>query len=123
MINDLTLHPREQFVIPGCCKESIENLTVVLRLPSDYIYGGNLEAKPQWTIYTVDLKNGKTENPIKVDFCPHCGCPLPEVRKSALKIPVTVCTDGGYYCNTCGETLDDCMCYPPELAWEVVKEP
>ena len=55
-------------------------------------------------------------------FCPFCGKALPELIKKN-KPPKNVCvvTDGGYYCDTCKERLDNCKCYPPEARWRVRK--
>lgn len=54
-------------------------------------------------------------------FCPYCGAGLP---KMVLKDPVpeTVCRvlDGGYYCSTCRDRLNECVCDPPSSAFEPV---
>ena len=54
-------------------------------------------------------------------FCPYCGTPLPEMRRKD-PMPPTVCrvTDGGYYCDTCHERLNCCLCDPPSSAFEPV---
>jgi hypothetical protein len=54
-------------------------------------------------------------------FCPFCGALTPEMRLRAKPPPdLCVVTDGGYYCDTCGERLRSCRCLPPEAAFEEV---
>lgn len=56
-----------------------------------------------------------------VQWCPCCGSHLPAVRMKSVQSPsLCVCTDGGYYCDTCNERLDCCWCDPIESAYELV---
>ena len=52
-------------------------------------------------------------------FCPYCGTALPKlVRKKPMPKNICRVTDGGYYCSTCRERLDNCLCDPPASAFE-----
>jgi hypothetical protein len=54
-------------------------------------------------------------------FCPYCGTLLPEMRlKDPVPENVTRVLDGGYYCSTCHERLNECLCDPPSSAFEPV---
>lgn len=65
-----------------------------------------------WRLLDPDLR------PVP-QFCPYCGTPLPKMRRKD-PVPKTVCrvTDGGYYCDTCRERLDYCLCDPLSSAFE-----
>lgn len=54
-------------------------------------------------------------------FCPYCGTALPTMKRKN-PMPKTVCrvTDGGYYCSTCKERLNCCLCDPLSSAFEPV---
>jgi hypothetical protein len=52
-------------------------------------------------------------------FCPYCGTPLPRmVRKKPMPPNICRVQDGGYYCSTCRENLNGCLCDPPASAFE-----
>lgn len=56
-----------------------------------------------------------------VRFCPYCGQKLPKmVLKKAPPQNSHLCTvtDGGYYCDTCNERLDACICDPVSILLE-----
>lgn len=56
--------------------------------------------------------------------CPFCGTPLPKmVRKDPIPPHICRVTDGGYYCDTCKQRLNACICDPPEAAFEPEPEP
>lgn len=58
-----------------------------------------------------------------ISFCPWCGVKLPEMVKTGVPPkpwePDLVCriVDGGYYCDTCHERLDNCTCRLPGCLW------
>lgn len=52
-----------------------------------------------------------------VSFCPWCGVKLPEMKQGPVTGKVVVITDGGYYCDTCRERLDNCECHAPAEFW------
>ena len=59
--------------------------------------------------------------PPEPKFCPYCAAPTPKLEKA--KDPpkdISVVTDGGYYCDTCQERLNACMCLPPEAVFKPV---
>jgi len=63
------------------------------------------------------------ENRPHAKFCPYCGTPVPKMRrKDPAPKTLTVVTDGGYYCDTCSERLNCCMCDPLSSAFEPVRE-
>lgn len=56
-----------------------------------------------------------------VFFCVACGTKLPDLQLKQSQAPtLCVVTDGGYYCDTCGERIQSCWCDPLESAYEVV---
>jgi len=56
-----------------------------------------------------------------VEFCPHCGTKLPEVRlKTPAPKDVCIVSDGGYNCDTCKQRLRQCKCKSPEFLYEIV---
>lgn len=61
------------------------------------------------------------KKPPEPKFCPFCGTAVPKMRLKADP-PKDLCrvTDGGYYCDTCGERLNGCLCLPAEAAFEPV---
>jgi hypothetical protein len=53
------------------------------------------------------------------EYCPFCGSTLPNmVRKDPPPPNICRVTDGGYYCDTCKERLNGCICDPPAAAFE-----
>lgn len=63
----------------------------------------------------VEYINGMPEP----EYCPFCSSELPKMARKNLT-PPNICrvTDGGYYCDTCHERLDGCICDPPSAAFE-----
>jgi hypothetical protein len=53
------------------------------------------------------------------EYCPFCSATLPKMTRKNPP-PPNICrvTDGGYYCDTCHERLDGCICNPPASAFE-----
>lgn len=57
--------------------------------------------------------------PAEASFCPFCGKGLPKMRrKNPVPADVCVINDGGYYCSTCRERLQACICLSPAAAFE-----
>lgn len=53
-------------------------------------------------------------------YCIFCSSPLPKVvRKKETPKDVCIVKDGGYYCHTCKERLQCCMCDDPSAAFEI----
>lgn len=99
-------------VSPNCCPRAKEAVALRYYLKDIYESKGQEDKKPRWTIRDLDNKT------IDCDYCPFCGKKLPEIRPRQKKMKVCVVTDGGYYCDTCGNRLHACRCPPPEFAWE-----
>ncbi len=98
---------------PGCCsKANTEDPYRESWKLSAYISIYRENSKPEW------IMAGES-----INFCPWCGKKLPELIKSETP-PEPLCrvTDGGYYCDTCGERLHGCQCHPPWAAYEVKNE-
>lgn len=83
----------------------------------------------RWRVREHDGRDGlrrrrRSEEPPDVRFCPFCAAPVPRTRRME-RPPLDLCvvTDGGYYCDTCFERLNGCLCLPPEAAFEVVATP
>lgn len=55
--------------------------------------------------------------PPEPKFCPYCGTALPRMR-CKNPVPKNVCRSDGYYCETCQERDDDCLCDPLASAFE-----
>jgi hypothetical protein len=111
-------------IVPSCCDKS-RNARVV-RLGYDLemlcIAGDERteETPPKWL---VTGKNSEGFTVIEqAFFCPFCGEKLPALRKKREQPPLVMrITDGGYYCDTCGERANPCECSPPEECWEEKK--
>lgn len=71
------------------------------------------------TYHTISMEYGDMPPiPAPVDHCPFCGKKVPEVVKYSCPPPwIRIISDGGYYCDTCGERLMSCGCSPPETLW------
>jgi len=115
---------------PCCCKELSDTRAVYLRRhPQADTRPESPEKweryKPEWRMsfsYHIALLWRDQGVSARALFCPFCGTRLPEVRRKAdPPQPLCVIEDGGYRCSTCGEARD-CICYPPEAAYEIVEE-
>lgn len=112
--------PDETSITPGCCKKMIESEAVFMSFPESF-YDGDTETPPVWKIMgkVVSPYNPKVkfDGGVLAKYCPFCGKDLPEIVKVEPPGPVCKCTDGGYYCDTCGERLMGCLCLKPDKAW------
>jgi hypothetical protein len=107
--------------VPTCCQAAQTQPVVWLSLedpgnkPSDTA-GARWRAKVN---RDLAFRGGDRWVHPEVKFCPHCGENLPEmVRKKSPPEPLCRFSDGGYYCDTCKERLNCCVCLPPEAAFE-----
>jgi hypothetical protein len=58
------------------------------------------------------------------EYCPFCSSTLPKmIRKDPPPPHLCRITDGGFYCDTCLERLDGCICDPPTSAFEPCIDP
>ena len=114
---------KKQSITPKCCKEVQEKQTVFLNFDTDDIYGnseGQKDRKPKWNSKCWNTKYRCIDS-VKINFCPHCGISVPEIKKRKTKEKICSVIDGGYYCDTCKLRLNECTCYKPEYAWEPVE--
>lgn len=113
--------PADKRISPNCCEKAKVG-AVLLQFGFDDIYKsreGQEDRKPRWVVLGM---NDERWYPAFHDasFCPFCGQKLPEIKRREKPIsPICKVTDGGYYCDTCGERLHACKCYPCEFAWEI----
>lgn len=95
-------------VHPDCCDDASKGAVFLGRVydtVSDEDYT-SLKVPPVWCIMLYE--NNTTA---EVKFCPFCGKNLPKIiKKRKLPKKLVKITDGGYYCDTCGERLDQCAC-------------
>ncbi len=105
-------------------------MTVVLYQAPDRETGDSAGVVPQWFIhdadsyygiFTIDEKGTRIDwHSVPVSFCPYCGMKLPTpVKTTPLLSPIRKVTDGGYYCDTCGERLMCCHCWPELVGWRL----
>lgn len=85
---------------------------------------------PQWGIVAKSVSDPKADpdDPfdrqgwsqfVAVEACPWCRSVVPEMKRNRRVKKVMVCTDGGYYCDTCEERLNCCECRPLTHMWTV----
>ena len=90
---------------PACCDNGAH-----LRAYPSY---DRLDAPPRFGVSVSDTWYA-------IKFCPWCAAPMPEFEYAPQPNEhYMICTDGGYYCDECGERLDSCYCLPRECAWKV----
>jgi hypothetical protein len=105
----------KQFITPHCCREMEYFASVYLSM--DIYRDGGDKKVPKWHVRTWD-ESYQCKSEREAKFCPHCGTPVPKVVPSNYKGKICKVTDGGYYCDTCGERLMACKCKPSEFAWK-----
>jgi hypothetical protein len=108
----------QQIVRPNCCLAAQHYPSIVFRL-NDYYDTENSDGhwhitliEPSWDfVFGKDYSGWSDEKP-DVKFCPYCGKPLPKMVRTKPGPDQKICkiTDGGYYCDTCGERCDNCIC-------------
>ena len=111
---------------PACCGYA-KNF-IRLRYTEYYVSDKDyfLSHTPFWYIHKAEPANEDREwvaEELEIYFCPRCGLELPKIRvKEKLPERIVTITDGGYYCDTCGDRLNECRCSRPEDIWEVINE-
>lgn len=106
---------------PSCCEEAKRYRTVYLSVPD-----GARPRKATWRPVFIDLNEDPNDRGSawyrampKAAFCTFCGAALPKmVRKADPPKPLCKIEDGGYYCSTCRERGQSCLCLPPSAAFE-----
>jgi hypothetical protein len=117
---------KKQIVTPKCC-EAAQKWPVVQFCINNYDNTENSDGR--WT--GVLLENafeifgnrdwsGWYDKKPDVKFCTYCGKELPKMVRTKPRPERKVCkiTDGGYYCDTCGERLMNCECDLPSSVFE-----
>lgn len=117
--DDDSFEPDLEIVTPDCCDMVKETKAVFLGLPKGF-YGGE-PGPPKWQIRSWNDQFQSVDY-VEAQYCPHCAKPVPEIISVNPPRPVCVCTDGGYYCDTCSERLNSCRCLRPEKAWGPKKD-
>lgn len=122
---------------PGCCDEARKFFAVYLSFenmnenrsweaPKDLKPGA--EWRPQWIVRCYEKVEPKDTpyyfwlHVADAKFCPFCGAAVPKVEYVNPPGPVLRVTDGGYYCDTCGERCDGCTCLPPDVCYRVKRD-
>jgi len=80
----------------------------------------------EWHDKTEEVKPAEPDCPltevnVEAKVCSFCAAPVPEIEKVVVDGPVARVSDGGYYCDTCGERLMCCDCHPPTWEWRPKK--
>lgn len=101
-------------VTPQCCEEVKQNQAVYLALPLSW-YDGDKTVSPVWKVRSIDPKT-QLNHHCEAKYCPFCGKHLPAIVPVVAPRPVCA-TNDGYYCTTCKQRLNCCLCLPPERAW------
>lgn len=78
-----------------------------------------------WNEYTGGHFREYVEGMPEPEYCPFCSSEIPKMtRKNPPPPDICRVTDGGFYCDTCHERLDGCICDPPSAAFEpCISEP
>jgi hypothetical protein len=111
--------------VPPCCTEARRYPTIVFavrygeEIPSNQATG-RWEAAVHPRAVSEKAKDAAWyENYPEPKFCPFCGTRVPKmVRKDPPPTNICLVQDGGYYCSTCKERLNDCVCDPLSSAFE-----
>lgn len=112
--------------LPTCCKQTQSYPAVHLSVSEVEV--GVPETAVWYPVLVDSLPPDNEREPgpwykslPEAHFCPYCGKALPKMqRKATPPLPLRVFTDGGYYCDTCGERGNGCVCFPREAAFEPV---
>jgi hypothetical protein len=118
----------DAFIFPTCCEEARKHPSVFVGV--NVYDGDSREAEAMWIVPPIPINDVRTHLMEKYGtdgllrpspkFCPYCGTPLPKlVRKDPFPEETCVVEDGGYYCSTCKERLNCCICFPSEHAWKI----
>jgi uncharacterized protein with PIN domain len=101
-----------QVITPECCHEIKTSKLIILSLDN---YDDTTTSNARWVLNGHDLKANYMPT-----FCPYCGTKLPKIkRKAHISEDICVITDGGYYCDTCQDRLNNCLCDLPQTAFEI----
>jgi len=132
---------------PDCCEEMRKYQSISLSLPDSFYGGDietpPIWRVAGWRSFRIDMikveKDGQvdfqwppekdwpvpdvddelTRWAFEAKYCPYCGEHVPPIVPRTICVPerIAICSDGGYYCDTCSERLMCCQCYPPQWRW------
>lgn len=110
-------------ITPVCCKYA--QFFITLQYEDYWVEDANyfLKTTPFWVVRGSKMFPFDSSEQIsqKITLCPSCGSKLPHIRiKATLPTKVMSVKDGGYYCNTCHNRLNECRCSRPEEMWEAI---
>ncbi len=119
------LHQAQKDAIPRltCCEPNRRHPAAVFSVSVDDLDDEGVGLRGRWRVAYFDsvvLRDlAFYETMPEPKFCPYCAAPIPRmVRKTALPENLCKITDGGYYCDACGKRCNECLCLPPEAAFE-----
>jgi hypothetical protein len=122
LMEELAAKQRAALPLPTCCEAAKNYPTITFGVNSDTGVGKWYAQLYRELTQYLSLKEGWWDNMPDPKFCPYCGTGLPNmVRKNPVPEDICTITDGGYYCDTCKERLQSCICLPPEAAFEQEK--
>jgi hypothetical protein len=108
---------RRTYVTPECCQTVQDTAAIFLQIHDNFCQG-DLETPPTWHIRTASIYGRDTCSSRQATFCPFCAAPVPEIEKRVTDRKIMVVKDGGYYCATCDERCNCCLCLPAAFHWQ-----
>lgn len=109
-----------------CCEAALTHPIALFLTYDDHIEDKTEEPTPKWTSQLWEKASGPAIQRLgqdwyrhapEIKFCPYCGTPAPKMQKKAeLPRPIQVVQGGR--CDTCGDRLHSCICWPSESAFE-----
>lgn len=101
-------------VTPCCCERGAKAVYL------GFAYDDEDCKTPEWhvTHFKTDSIDREDDPYPPASYCPYCGKSLPTLVKRTPELPrIRVVTDGGYYCDTCHDRLNNCLCVPEAWRW------
>jgi len=122
---------RRRPITPTCCAEM--KAWASIRIHVSYASTFKAKDSSSWTAewylrldrdLVYEQQNNYPTTPLAYPppptHCPYCGTKLPALRRKVVA-PSPLCrTEDMSYCETCGDRLMGCKCWPVESAWEAV---
>lgn len=108
--------PTQFIVTPACCSAVVWDKFVHLTVDDD--------GKPGWSLALAPYhERGASvwEPPRTPKFCPYCGSSLPDIEPRLGVTAPVFSSEEGYYCDTCRERCDCCICLPRSALWQPVR--
>jgi hypothetical protein len=108
---------------PKCCAKALRYRTVYFSVQEVYDVCEPKEGRWRPVYIPMDWDPNVRDTPWyeglpDAKFCGFCGELLPKMtRLKTPPQPLCRITDGGYYCDTCEQSLEACECLPPSAAF------